>query len=208
MVWAKVILKKKVDWCTIKQAKIITMPEEQDIPTRVFRSLYKRLNLSKGPISQEEEEDDTEEFKEDIDSDGTRLTKMNTAPGPKKALKALHDQKQAWLYEGQPSAPLKGVRDVPTIVATSTTRLPNTESIMTIEVTSRELDTRTLNMPSSLPIDDFKSQLEANEVVIACPQEDVQKLLCEMKKKCLEIVKQDLGNSTPWSATKSCLYRG
>jgi hypothetical protein len=83
-VWAKVILKKKVDWCTIKQAKIITMPEEQDIPTRVFRSLYKRLNLSKGPISQEEEEDDTEEFKEDIDSDGTRLTKMNTAPGPKR----------------------------------------------------------------------------------------------------------------------------
>jgi hypothetical protein len=37
---------------------------------------------------------------------------------------------------------------------------------------------------------DFKLQLEAKDVVIACIQEDVQNLLCETKDKCLVIVKQ------------------
>jgi hypothetical protein len=34
-VWAKVVLKKKVDWRTIKQAKNITTSKGQDIATRV-----------------------------------------------------------------------------------------------------------------------------------------------------------------------------
>jgi hypothetical protein len=32
MVWAELVLKKTMDWHTIKQAKNITIPEEQDIP--------------------------------------------------------------------------------------------------------------------------------------------------------------------------------
>jgi hypothetical protein len=49
MVWAAVVLKKKVDWRTIKQAKNITMPKEQDIPMGVLKLSHEGLNLSKGP---------------------------------------------------------------------------------------------------------------------------------------------------------------
>ena len=94
------VLKMKVDWHTIKQAKNITMLKEQDIPTGVLRFLHRGLNLSKGLLSKEEEENDTKESGEDNDFDGTRLTKVNIVPGPKKALKALRDQKQAQLYKG------------------------------------------------------------------------------------------------------------
>jgi hypothetical protein len=100
MVWAKLVLKMNVDWHTIKQAKNITMLEEQDISMEVLRFLHRGLNLSKGPLGKEEEENDTKESEEDNDSDGTRSTKVNIAPGPKRALKALHDQKQAQLHEG------------------------------------------------------------------------------------------------------------
>jgi hypothetical protein len=93
MVWAEVVLKKKVDWRIIKQAKIIMMPKEEDIPTRVLSYPHGSLNLSKGSISKEEGVDDTEEFEEDNDFDGTSPTKMNTVPRPKRALKALLNQK-------------------------------------------------------------------------------------------------------------------
>jgi hypothetical protein len=93
MVWAEVVLKEKVDWNTIKQAKNITMPEEPDIPTGVLRFPHGGLNLTKVIVGKEEEEDNTWDFEEDNDSDGTRLHKVNTAPGPKRALKALRVQK-------------------------------------------------------------------------------------------------------------------
>jgi hypothetical protein len=67
------------------------MPKEQDIPTGVLKFPHGGLNISKGPISKEEEEDDTEESEEDNDSNETHPTKVNTAPGPKKALKELHN---------------------------------------------------------------------------------------------------------------------
>jgi hypothetical protein len=81
MVWAEVVLKKKVDWHTIKQAKNITMPEEPDIPTGVLRFPNGGLNFTKVIVGKEEEKDN--------DSDGTRPYKVNTAPGPKRALKTL-----------------------------------------------------------------------------------------------------------------------
>jgi hypothetical protein len=84
MVWAKVVLKKKVDWCTIKQAKIITMPEDQDIPMGVLSFPYGGLNLTKGPMDKEEEEDNMEESEEDNNSDGIRPHKVNTMPGPRR----------------------------------------------------------------------------------------------------------------------------
>jgi hypothetical protein len=89
MVWAEVVLKKKVDWCTIKQAKNIIMLKEHDIPTGVLRFPYGGLNLTKGLMGKEEEEDNMEESEEDNDSDRTHLHKVNTTPGPKRALKAL-----------------------------------------------------------------------------------------------------------------------
>jgi hypothetical protein len=45
MVWTELVLKKTVDWCTIKQAKNITIPEEQDIPRGVLRFPHGGLNL-------------------------------------------------------------------------------------------------------------------------------------------------------------------
>ena len=47
------VLKKKVDWRTIKQAKNVLMPEELDIPTRVLMFLYGGLNLTKGLVDKE-----------------------------------------------------------------------------------------------------------------------------------------------------------
>jgi hypothetical protein len=92
MVWAEVVLKKKVDWSTIKQAKNIRMPEEPeepDIPTGVLRFPHGGLNFTKVIVGKEEEEDNTEESKEDNDSDGTHPHKVNTVLGPKRALKML-----------------------------------------------------------------------------------------------------------------------
>jgi hypothetical protein len=65
------------------------MPEEQAIPMGVLRFPHGGLNLSKEPIGKEEEDDDTEESEEDNYSNGTRPTKVNTVPKPKRALKAL-----------------------------------------------------------------------------------------------------------------------
>ena len=75
MVWAKVILKKKVDWCTIKQSKNITMPEKPDIPTGVLRFPNGSLNITKVIVGKKEEEDNTEESEEENDPDGTHPTK-------------------------------------------------------------------------------------------------------------------------------------
>jgi hypothetical protein len=44
-------------------------------------------------VGKEEEENNIEESEEDNDSDGTRPHKVNTAPGPKRALKMLRVQK-------------------------------------------------------------------------------------------------------------------
>jgi hypothetical protein len=52
-----VVLKKKVDWRTKKQAKNITMPKEPDIPTGVLRFPHGVLNLTKRLVGKEEEED-------------------------------------------------------------------------------------------------------------------------------------------------------
>jgi hypothetical protein len=50
MVWAELVLKKTVDWRTIKQAKNITILEEQDIPRRTLRFPHGGLNLLRPPI--------------------------------------------------------------------------------------------------------------------------------------------------------------
>jgi hypothetical protein len=89
MVWAEVVLKNKVDWHTIKQAKNITMPEEPDIPTGVLRFPNGGLNFTKVIVDKEKEEDNTKGSEEDNDSDGTRSHKVNTVPGPKRDLKML-----------------------------------------------------------------------------------------------------------------------
>jgi hypothetical protein len=157
MVWSKVVLKKKVDWHTIKQAKNITMPKEPDIPTRVLRFPHKGLNLTKGLVDKEEEEDNTEEFEEDNDFDGTHPHKVNTVPGPKRALKALHVQKQAWLYEGQPSVPPEGPANVPATNITAANVLPSTMPTTTIQTSSIEPSIRTSIRPELPSIEDLKS---------------------------------------------------
>jgi hypothetical protein len=50
MVWVELVLKKTVDWRTTKQAKNITIPEEQDIPRGVLRFLHGSLNLLRPPV--------------------------------------------------------------------------------------------------------------------------------------------------------------
>ena len=84
------VLKKKVDWCTIKQAKNIMMPEEPNIPIGVLRFPKGGLNFTKVIVGKEKEEDNIEEFEEDNDSNGTCPHKMNIAPRPKRVLKTLH----------------------------------------------------------------------------------------------------------------------
>jgi hypothetical protein len=95
MVWTELVLKKMVDWRTIKQAKNITMPEEQDRPRRVLMFPHSGLNLLRPPVGQDIEEDDPEASEEDNDSDGTHPTRKHQTPGQKRALKALREQKRA-----------------------------------------------------------------------------------------------------------------
>jgi hypothetical protein len=192
MVWAEVVLKKKVDWRTIKQAKNITMLKEQDIPTGVLRFPHGGLNLIKGLMGKEEEEDDTEESEEDNDSDGTRPYKVNTTLAPKRALKVLRVQKRAWLHEGQPNAPPEGPPDVSATIAIAANDLPSTMPTTTIEASSTELGIHTSIKPDSPSVEDLKSQLEAKEAVIARLQDKVKNLLRETEDKNLEIKKQAL----------------
>ena len=81
MVWAKLVLKKMVDWCTIKQAKNITILEVQDIPRRALKFPHGGLNLLRFPVGQDAKVDDTEAFEEDNDFDGIRPTGAHKAPG-------------------------------------------------------------------------------------------------------------------------------
>jgi hypothetical protein len=180
MVWAEVVLKKKVDWHTIKQAKNITMPEEQNIPTRVLRFPHRGLNFTKVIVGKEEEEDNTEESEEDNDSDGTRFHKLNTTPGPKRALKTLHVQKRARLHEGQPSGTLEGPVDVLATIATAANVLPSTMPTSTNETSSTKPGICTSITPDLPSVEDLKSQLEAKEAVIARLQDQVKKLLREI----------------------------
>jgi hypothetical protein len=83
------VLKKMVDWHTIKQAKNITILQEQDIPRGVLRFAHGGLNLLRPPVGQDAEEDDKEASKQDNDSDGTRPNRAHAALGRKRVLKAL-----------------------------------------------------------------------------------------------------------------------
>jgi hypothetical protein len=192
MVWAEVVLKKKVDWRTIKQAKNITMLEEPDIPTRVLRFPHGGLNFTKVIVGKEEEEDNTEESEEDNDSNRTHPHKVNTAPGPKRALKTMRVQKRARLHEGQPSGPPEGLVDVPATIATTANVLPSTMPTSTNETSSIEPSIHTSITPNLPSVEDLKSQLEAKEAVIARLQDEVKKLLRQTEDKNLEIAKQAL----------------
>ena len=189
MVWVEVVLKKKVDWHTIKQAKNITMPKEPDIPTWIFRFPKGGLNFTKVIVGKEEEEDNIEESEEDNDSNGTRLHKVNTTPRPKRALKMLRVQKRARLYKGQPSGPPKELVDVSAIIATAANVLPSTMPTLTNETFSTEPSIHTSITPDLPSVEDLKSQLEAKEEVIACLQDEVKKLLHETEEKNSEIAK-------------------
>jgi hypothetical protein len=143
-------------------------------------------------VGKEEEEDNTEESEEDNDSDGTRPHKVNTAPGPKRALKMLRVQKRARLHEGQPSGPPKELVDVLATIATAANVLPSTMPTLTNETSSTEPSIHTSITPDLPFVEDLKSQLEAKEAVIAHLQDEVKKLLRETQKKSLEIAKQAL----------------
>jgi hypothetical protein len=174
MVWAEVVLKKKVDWRTIKQAKNITMPEEPDIPTGVLRFPNGGLNSTKVIVGKEEEEDNTKESEEDNDSDGIHPHKVNIAQGPKRALKTLRVQKQARLHEGQPSGPLEELVDVSTTIATAANVLPSTMPTSTNETSSTKPGIRTSIIPDFPSVEDLKSQLEAKEAIITRLQDEVK----------------------------------
>jgi hypothetical protein len=98
------------------------MPKEHDIWRKVLRFFNKGLIVSREQIGKKEEEDDTRKSKKDNDSNGTHSNKVNATSGSKKALKVLHEWKQAWRDESQPSAPIKGAdlrstSDVPSVNA-------------------------------------------------------------------------------------------
>jgi hypothetical protein len=132
------------------------MLEEQDIPMGVLKFPHGGLNLSKGLMGKEKEEDNTEDSEEDNDSDGTRLHNVNTALGPKRALKALRVQKQARLHEGQPSAPPEGPADVPATIATTANVLPSTMPTTTIEASNTQPSIRTSITPDLPSVEDLK----------------------------------------------------
>ena len=157
MVWAEVVLKKKVDWRTIKQAKNITMPKEPDIPTGVLRFPKGSLNFTKVIVGKEEEEDNTKEFEEDNDSDGIHPHKVNTTPRPKRALKTLRVQKRARLYKGQPSSPPKELLDVSAAIATAANVLPSTMPTLKNETLSTEPSIHTSIAPDFSSVENLKS---------------------------------------------------
>jgi hypothetical protein len=57
--------------------------------------------------------------------------------------------------------------------AVSTSGLPNKEPIILIERPSIDFDTRIIHCPTTSVAMDFKSQMVANDVVIACLEEEV-----------------------------------
>ena len=182
------------------------MLEEPDIPTRVLRFPNEGLNFTKVIVGKEKEEDNTEKFKEDNNSDGTRSHKVYAVLGPKRALKMLRVQNQAQLHEGQPSGPPKELLDVSAIIAIAANVLPSTMPTLTNETSSTELSIHTSIMPDLPFVEDLKSQLEVKEAVIACVQYEVKKLLCEIEDKSSEIAKTSFGNSATPSATRLYPY--
>jgi hypothetical protein len=149
MDWAELVLKKRVDWLTIKQAKNITIPEEQDIPRGVLRFLHGGLNLLRPPVGQDAEEDDTEASEEDNNSDGTRTNRAHVAPGCKRALKALREQKRARREDGSSVAIVHVACEVPSTVATSTTGLGTPEPTLANQAPIIDPSTATPSMPCS-----------------------------------------------------------
>jgi hypothetical protein len=87
-----------------------------------------------------------------------------------------------------PSAPIEGANfkstsNVPFVSGTSTSGLPSNDTTMAIEAASTNLGTYTMPWPSTPSAKEFKSQLEAKDVVIACLQEDAQNLVHETKER-------------------------
>ena len=80
---------------------------------------------------------------------------------PKKALKVLCIQKQAQIYEGQPSALLEGPADVLATIATAANVLPSTMPTTKIQTFSTKPSICTLIRPNLPSVEDLKSQLEA-----------------------------------------------
>ena len=80
---------------------------------------------------------------------------MNTKLGPKKVLKVLRIQKQAWLHKGQPNALFNRPANVPTTIATAASILPSTMSTTTIEAFSTVLGIHTLIKPDSPSVEDL-----------------------------------------------------
>ena len=133
------------------------MLEELDIPMGVLRFPNRGLNFTKVVVGKEEEEDNTEETEEDNDSNGTRLHKVNTILGSKRALKTLCVHKRARLHEGQPSGPPKELVGVSATIATIANVLPTTMPTLTNETSSTKPNIHTsitLDFPS---IEDLKS---------------------------------------------------
>lgn len=87
MVWAKLVLKKVVNWHTIKHVKNTTISKIQDIPRAVFISLDGGLNPLREKFGNKEENDDLEESKEDNDFDRSCLRKVCMVPSPSRTNK-------------------------------------------------------------------------------------------------------------------------
>jgi hypothetical protein len=91
---------------------------------------------------------------------------VNIALVPKKALKALCERKQARRDESQLSAPIKraNLRSTSGVLSTSTNstnQLPRNKPIMAIEEASTNIGIRTMPLPNTPFVVDFKSKLEA-----------------------------------------------
>jgi hypothetical protein len=142
------------------------------------------LNLLRPPV----EEDDTEASKEDNDSDGTRTNRA--APGRKRALKALREQKRVRREDGSSIATVHVACEVPSTVAIPTTGLGTPQPTLVIQAPIIDPSIATPSMPCSASGEDLKSQLEAKEVVIASLRDNIQKLLLETKENRLVIAKQ------------------
>ena len=167
----------------IKQAKNITMPKEPDIPMGVLRFPNRGLNFTKVILSKEEEEDKIEESKEDNNSDGTRPHKVNATPRPKRALKMLCVQKQAWLHKGQPSGPPEELVDMSTTIANAANVLLSTMPTLINETSNTEPSIHTSIISDLLSVEDLKSQLEAKEEVIVCLQDKDKHSFLKQRKK-------------------------
>jgi hypothetical protein len=100
------------------------------------------------------------------------------APSPKRAWKTWRERKRAQKDESQPISPIEGVdlrntSYVSSASATRTNELPKNKPIIAIEIVSTDLDNRLMPWPPTTTAMDFKSKLEAKDMIIAHLQEDV-----------------------------------